>query len=81
VAIAAGELGLVDSVISVALFTLISASTVLALVIAAMIRQEEITPWLTDLRTWLEANTKAMMSVLLVVVGVVEIGNGIGGIF
>ncbi len=81
VAIAAGELGLVNSVISIGLFTLISASTVLALVIAALIRQEKITPWLTDLRTWLEANTKAMMSVVLVVVGVVEIGKGIGGIF
>ena len=53
----------------------------LALVVAAMIRQEKITPWLTDLRTWLEANTKAMMSIVLVLIGVVEIGKGIGGIF
>ena len=81
VAIGTGHLGVADSIVAVALFAIISASTVVALVVAAILRQEKIKPWLTELRAWLEANTKAMMGIVLVLIGVVEVGKGIGGIF
>jgi hypothetical protein len=81
VAIATGHLGVADSVVAVALFAVISASTVVALVIAAILRQAKIKPWLTEVRVWLETNTKAMMGIVLVRIGVVEVGKGIGGIF
>jgi uncharacterized membrane protein YiaA len=81
VAIGTGHLGVVDATIAVALFAIIGASTVVALVIAAILRREKIKPWLTELRFWLETNTKAMMSIVLVLVGVVEVGKGFGGIF
>ena len=81
VVIAAGQLGVVDSVVAIAVFTIISASTVLALVIAGIVRKEKMRPLLTRLRSWLETNTTVMMSAVLLLIGVVEIGKGIEGIF
>ncbi len=81
VTIGSGHLPIPQDAIAIAIFTVISASTVVVLVVGAVIRQEQLNPTLTWLRAWLQANTVAMMSVLFLLVGVVEIGRGIGGIF
>ena len=36
--------------------------------------------WLTSLRDWLQANTHAVMAIVLVVMGSVVVGRGIGGL-
>ena len=81
VAIAAGHLPVSLDVIAIAIFTLISASTVVVLIVLALVRREQINPTLTRLKSWLQLNNVAMMSVVLLLVGVVEIGKGIEGIF
>ncbi len=81
VVIGAGHLGFVNTVIAVAVFAVVSASTVLALIIASLVREEKMRPWLTDLGSWLEANARTMISAVLLLIGVVELGKGIGGIF
>ncbi len=63
------------------IFTLIAASTVFVLVLVALVRREQIYPTLTKLKAWLQLKNRAMMSVVLVLVGVVEIGKGLDGIF
>jgi threonine/homoserine/homoserine lactone efflux protein len=81
VTIAAGYLPVYQDVIAIAIFTLISASTVFVLVLVALVRREQIYPTLTKLKAWLQLKNRAMMSVVLVLVGVVEIGKGLDGIF
>ncbi|MDH6281716.1 threonine/homoserine/homoserine lactone efflux protein [Prescottella agglutinans] len=60
-------------------FTVLAASTVAAPVIGYFTMRERATSWLNGLKTWLTANNAAVMSVLLLVIGVSLIGKGIGG--
>jgi threonine/homoserine/homoserine lactone efflux protein len=65
---------------AVGLFTVVAASTVAVPVVAyAVARQRMATP-LTDLKAWLTLHNAAVMSVLLVVIGVVLVGKGLGGL-
>lgn len=66
--------------VAVAVFTVIGASTVAAPVVAYALAKERMRRPLDELRHWLEAHNNAVMSVLLLVIGLTVIGKGIGGL-
>jgi len=65
---------------AIAVFTVIAASTVAVPVVGFLVAHERLRQPLDELRTWLQANNVAVMSVLLLVIGVVLLGQGIGGL-
>jgi threonine/homoserine/homoserine lactone efflux protein len=78
--VAVGSAGLTvnASVVTIALYTVVAASTVAVPVIAYLLAAARMAAPLTSLRTWLVHNNAAVMTVLLLVIGVVLIGKGIG---
>jgi threonine/homoserine/homoserine lactone efflux protein len=78
--IGAGHLSAGGEIASVAIFTVLAASTVATPVIAYLIAREKMTEPLKRLRDWLAANNATVMAVLVFVIGVVLIGKGIGGL-
>ena len=81
VAIGTAQLSVNGDVVAVAVFTVLAASTVLIPVIGFLFAADKVKPWLGSLKTWLEANNATVMGVLLLVLGVVQIGKGLGGLF
>lgn len=69
------EVGQVAGVL--AIFTLIAASTVLIPVVAYLVASEKLAAPLTVLQGWLVPNSWLIMSLLLLIIGVLVIGNGI----
>jgi len=78
--IGAGGLGTGGSVTAILVFTLLASTTVLAVVIGYLVAADRLRPVLTSLRDWLQANTHAVMAIVLVVMGSVVVGRGIGGL-
>jgi threonine/homoserine/homoserine lactone efflux protein len=66
------------SVVAIAIFTLIAASTVLVPVVGYLVAAERLRGPLDALRGWLAKENAVIMAVLLLVIGVVLIGKGIG---
>ncbi len=66
------------SVIPLIIFIVIAAITVAAPVIASLIAPKAMAVPLQHLRTWLVTHNSAIMTVLLLAIGVVMIGKGIG---
>ncbi len=64
-------------VVSVAIWVLIAASTVLIPVVAALSMPERVAGPLDRLKTWLTANNAAVMCVLLLVIGVNLVGKAL----
>jgi threonine/homoserine/homoserine lactone efflux protein len=60
------------------LFTIVAALSVLAPVVGYLIAEERMRAPLNALRGWLVAHNAAVMTVLLLVIGVVMVGKGIG---
>jgi threonine/homoserine/homoserine lactone efflux protein len=81
VTIGEAELAAGETVVSVVVFTLLAGSSVLVLVVAYLVASERMRGPLDRLKVWLQANNAAVMSVLLLVIGVTLIGKGIGGLF
>ncbi|MFC6044316.1 GAP family protein [Nocardioides hankookensis] len=79
-AIGGADLSTGEAVVSVAVFTVIAASTVALPVLGFLVAHERLRHPLDELRTWLQANNVAVMSVLVLVIGVVLLGQGIGGL-
>ena len=79
-AVADAGLSVGDDVVAVAVFSVIACSTVAAPVIAYLAARERMAPVLGELKEWLEAHNVAVMSVLLLVIGVSVLGKGIGGL-
>ena len=79
-AVADAGLSTADEVVAVAVFSVIACSTVAVPVIAYLAARERMAPVLNELKEWLEANNVAVMSVLLLVIGVSLLGKGIGGL-
>jgi hypothetical protein len=77
-AIGSGEVSTNAAVVSIAVFTLLAASTVAIPVIAYLAASAKMAGPLRSLRTWLVHNNATVMAVLLLVIGVVLIGKGIG---
>jgi threonine/homoserine/homoserine lactone efflux protein len=69
-----------EVVVAIVVFTVIAASTVALPVIGFLVARERLRHPLDELRTWLQANNVAVMSVLLLVIGVVLLGKGIGAL-
>ena len=67
-------------VAAVAVFTLIAASTVAIPVLAYLTARSKMAGPLDRLRGWLTQNNATVMAVLLVVIGVVLLGNSISGL-
>lgn len=78
VAIGSESLPVGQVVIAIAIFTVIAASSVALPVIAYLAAASKMAGPLEALRKWLVHNNAAVMSVLLLVIGVVVIGKGIG---
>lgn len=78
VAISAADLSVGGQVIVGLIFVVIAVSTVAIPVIAYLLAAGKMAAPLEELRAWLVTNNTAVMSVLLLVLGVVNVGKGIG---
>jgi hypothetical protein len=79
VAIGGTPLSIGETVLVVAIFTVIAGATVAAPVAAYLAASSRMRAPLESLRRWLVHNNTAVMAVLLLVIGVVMIGKGLGG--
>jgi threonine/homoserine/homoserine lactone efflux protein len=79
-AVGGADLDTAQVVGAIAVFTAIAASTVALPVIGFLLAHERLRGPLDELRRWLQANNVAVMSVLLLVIGTVLLGQGIGGL-
>jgi threonine/homoserine/homoserine lactone efflux protein len=79
-AIGGGDIDTGQMVIAVAIFTVIGACSVAIPVVGYLLAHDRMSQPLEELRVWLQAHNAAVMSVLLLVIGVVLIGKGIGGL-
>lgn len=68
-------------IVAYVVFTVIAASTVLVPVIGSLVAAQWFRPRLESLRDWLEQNNATVMAVLLLVLGVNQVGKGLGGLF
>jgi threonine/homoserine/homoserine lactone efflux protein len=78
IAIGAGGVSTTQTVVVIAVYTAIAASTVAVPVIAYLAAADRMAQPLESLREWLVRENKVVMAVLLLVIGVVMIGKGIG---
>jgi threonine/homoserine/homoserine lactone efflux protein len=69
-----------QAAVTVAVFTVIAASTVAVPVVGYLAARQVMTGPLNSLRAWLTQNNATVMAVLLLVIGVVMIGKGIGAL-
>jgi threonine/homoserine/homoserine lactone efflux protein len=67
-------------VVAVAVFTVIAISTVAVPVIAYAVAKQRMQQPLEELHVWLQRHNAAVMSALLLIIGVTVIGKGIGGL-
>ncbi len=68
-----------EQAVAVAVYTLIAACTVTIPVVGYLVASERMRGPLEELRAWLQQSNAAVMSVLLLVIGVVLVGKGLGG--
>ena len=80
VAVADSGLDSSDEVVTIAVFTVLAASTVLVPVIGYLVAKERMRRPLDELKVWLQANNATVMAVLVLVIGVTLLGKGIGGL-
>jgi threonine/homoserine/homoserine lactone efflux protein len=80
VAIGGGELSTGSTIVAIAVFTVLAASTVAAPVLAHAVASARMSGPLDSLRRWLVHNNATVMAVLLLVIGVVLVGKGIAGL-
>jgi threonine/homoserine/homoserine lactone efflux protein len=80
VAIGSAKLPVGQTIVVIAIFTIIAASTVAAPVLVYRLERARAQEWLTSMKTWLTANNATVMMTLFAVIGAVLIGKGIGGL-
>jgi threonine/homoserine/homoserine lactone efflux protein len=80
VTIAQANLSSSDTIIVVAVFTLIGSCTVAIPTIAYLIMGSKVQPQLDSAKAWLSINNTTVMAVLLLVIGVSLFGKGLGGL-
>jgi hypothetical protein len=78
VSLGSAGLTVTATIITVAVFVLLAASTVATPVIINLVAGPRFTPTLLRMREWLIPNNAVIMTILMLVVGVTNIGNGIG---
>lgn len=79
-AIGAGHLSAGGNVVAIAIFTVLASCSIAGPVVLFLVARERMSAPLAALRTWLTDNNAAVMAVLLLVIGVVQIGKGISGL-
>jgi Sap, sulfolipid-1-addressing protein len=67
-----------EDAVAIAVFTLVAVSTVLVPVVGYAVAKDRLSAPLAELKTWLQEHNAAVMSVLLLVLGVALIGKGLG---
>jgi len=80
VTIGGADLSVEETVVAIAVFVLIGASTVMVPVLAYLAARARMQAPLDRLRVWLTANNATVMSVLLLVIGVAIFGKGLAGL-
>ncbi len=80
VAVGGGDLSTGQSVVTIAIFTVLASSTVSVPVLGYAVASERMQQPLDALKVWMVDNNAAVMAVLLLVLGVATIGKGIGGL-
>ena len=78
--IGTGGLNAGEVTLAVVIFLLVAISTVAVPVFAHLIAGDRVRAALESLRAWLTVNNAVVMSVLLVVIGVVNIGHGVAAL-
>ncbi len=69
-----------STAVSIAVFAVLAASTVVLPVLGYLLAAERLRGPLDELESWLRANNTAVMSVLVLVIGVTLIGKGVGAL-
>ena len=77
-AIRGDGISLGQSVIAIAIYTIVGASTVAVPIIATLAAPKRMEPRLVRTRDWLARNSGAVTAVILLIIGVVIIATGIG---
>lgn len=80
VAIAAGDLDTGATVVCVIVFVLLGSILVAGPVVAYFVAREAMTKPLNELKTFMQEHNAAIMTVLLTVLGLADLGKGIGGL-
>lgn len=77
VAMTAQPLNLADATITLAIYTALSASSVAALVIYSLVDPKRAEPHLMTVRSWLVKNNRIVTILIMLMIGVVIVGNGL----
>ncbi|HEY9293107.1 MAG TPA: GAP family protein [Microlunatus sp.] len=80
--VAIGSVGLSagEAAIAIAIFVVIGSCTVAIPVLGFLVAREKVQPKLDELRGWLGVHNAAVMSVVLLVIGVTIVGKGVAGL-
>jgi hypothetical protein len=73
-------LPLQSSLLVGAIYVLLASSTVVIPIVAFLLAENRVKPWLNELRGWLTQHNAAVMAVLLTVIGALMVGKGIAGL-
>ena len=71
------DLSVTEAAIVIGVYTIVSASTVAALIVASLVRPEKTDEQLVRMRTWITENNRIVTILILIMIGVVIIGNGL----
>ena len=71
------DLSVTESAIVIGVYTIVSASTVASLIVASLVRPEKTETQLVRMRTWIAENNRIVTVLIMIMVGVVIIGNGL----
>jgi len=77
-ALSGDELSQGQTAVAIGIYTLIGASTVAVPIIVTQANPERMEPRLLSMKEWVERNNGAVTAVILLMIGVVIIGNGLG---
>lgn len=80
VVMAGGGLTGIETVVVIVLFVALSASTVVGVTAVTVLGEERMRAKLMSWKQWLEFHSSAMMSVVLLIVGVAVFGQGLGAV-
>jgi Sap, sulfolipid-1-addressing protein len=63
-----------------AIYVLVASSTVVVPILAFLLAEDKVKPWLDELKGWLTQHNAAVMAVLLSVIGALMVGKAIAGL-
>lgn len=72
------DLSVGQTAVTVGFYTILSASSVAFPIISSWVRPEKTERWLVPTNTWITANSSVVSDLIMIMVGVVIIGNGLG---